>query len=31
MRTHVEVADAKSLPYPDKSFDYVISLLHPQS
>ena len=26
MRSHVEVADAKSLPYPDKSFDYVISI-----
>ena len=26
MRSHVEVADAKSLPYPDKSFDYVISV-----
>ena len=26
MRPHVEVADAKSLPYEDKSFDYVISV-----
>ena len=26
MRSHVEVADAKALPYPDKSFDYVISV-----
>jgi SAM-dependent methyltransferase len=26
MRPHVQVADAKSLPYQDKSFDYVISV-----
>jgi SAM-dependent methyltransferase len=26
MRPHVDVADAKSLPYEDKSFDYVISV-----
>ena len=26
MRPHVEVANAKSLPYPDKSFDYIISI-----
>tara|TARA_B110000008_G_scaffold235985_1_gene241063 strand:+ start:288 stop:947 length:660 start_codon:yes stop_codon:yes gene_type:complete len=26
MRPHVQVADAKSLPYEDKSFDYVISV-----
>lgn len=26
MRPHVEVANAKSLPYPDKSFDYIISV-----
>ena len=26
MRPHVQVADAKSLPYEDKSFDYVISI-----
>ena len=26
MRPHTEVADAKSLPYQDKSFDYVISV-----
>jgi SAM-dependent methyltransferase len=26
MRPHVQVADAKSLPYQDKSFDYVISI-----
>ena len=24
MRPHVDVADAKSLPYGDKSFDYII-------
>ena len=26
MRPHVEVANAKSLPYPDNSFDYIISV-----
>lgn len=26
MREHVQVADARSLPYPDKSFDVVISI-----
>lgn len=26
MRPHVQVADAKSLPFPDKSFDVVISI-----
>ena len=26
MRPHVQVADAKSLPYEDKSFDYAISI-----
>tara|TARA_B110000003_G_scaffold264799_1_gene289963 strand:- start:1134 stop:1793 length:660 start_codon:yes stop_codon:yes gene_type:complete len=26
MRPHLQVADAKSLPYQDKSFDYVISV-----
>jgi SAM-dependent methyltransferase len=26
MRSHVEVANAKSLPYPDNSFDYIISV-----
>ena len=26
MRPHVKVSDAKSLPYPDKSFDYIISV-----
>ena len=26
MRPHVQVADAKSLPYEDKSFDYAISV-----
>lgn len=26
MRPHVQVADAKSLPYPDKSFDLVIAI-----